>query len=91
MKGYIQKGNKKRAVHRLKIIQGQIRGLEKMVENEEYCINILNQSSAVQESLKSFSSLILENHLTTHLAEQLKGKSSDKAVKEMLKLYKLNK
>lgn len=91
MKGHIQKDNKKRAIHRLKIIEGQIKGLQKMVEEEEYCINILNQSSAVQESLKSFSALILENHLTTHLATQLKGKSSDKAVAEMIKLYKLNK
>lgn len=90
MKGHIKKNSKKRAIHRLKIIQGQIRGLQKMVENEEYCINILNQSSSIQESLKSFSSLLLENHLATHLAEQLKGKSSGKAIKEMLKLYKLN-
>lgn len=89
MHGHIQKDYKKRALHRLKIIEGQIRGLEKMVENEEYCIDILNQSSAIQESLKSFSSLLLENHLTAHLAEQLKGKDSSKAVLEMLKLYKL--
>ena len=90
MKGHIQKDFKKRAIHRLKIIQGQIRGLEKMTANEEYCTDILNQSLAIQESLKSFDSLLLENHLTTHLVEQLKGKSSDKAIKEILKLYRLN-
>lgn len=90
MKGHIQTDFKKRAIHRLKIIQGQIRGLEKITEHEEYCTDILNQSLAIQESLKSFDSLLLENHLTTHLIGQLKGKSSDKAIKEMLKLYKLN-
>ena len=90
MRGRIQENLKKRAVHRLKIIKGQINGLQKMVESEEYCINILNQSLAIQESLKSFNSLLLQNHLKTHLAGQLKGKSSDQAVKEMLKLYKFN-
>ena len=88
MKGHIQKDFKKRAVHRLKIIKGQINGIQRMVENEEYCINVLNQSLAIQESLKSFNSLLLQNHLKIHLAEQLKGKTSDKAIQEMLKLYK---
>lgn len=90
MHGHIKKDYKKRAIHRLKIIQGQIKGLEKMIGEEKYCIDILNQSLAIQESLKSFDSLLLQNHLTTHLAEQLKGKSSDKAIKEMLKLYRFN-
>ncbi|OGY47707.1 MAG: hypothetical protein A3J62_03950 [Candidatus Buchananbacteria bacterium RIFCSPHIGHO2_02_FULL_38_8] len=90
MHGHIKKDYKKRAIHRLRIIQGQIKGLEKMVEAEKYCIDILNQSLAIQESLKSFNSLLLQNHLTTHLAEQLKGKSSEQAIKEMLQLYKFN-
>ena len=90
MRGQIKKDYKKRAIHRLKIISGQIRGLERMVENEDYCIEILNQCLAIQKSLKSFSGLILENHLLTHLAEHLKSKNSHQAVAEMLKIYKLN-
>lgn len=90
MKGHIQSDYKDQAIHRLKIIAGQINGLQNMVEEEKYCISILIQSSAIQESLKSFSALMLENHLVTHLAEELAGELKEKAVKEMVRLYKLN-
>lgn len=69
---------------------GQIRGLEKMIEDEKYCVDVMNQSLAIQESLKSFSSLMLENHLKTHVGKQLTGKEKEKAVQEMLRLYKLS-
>jgi len=88
--GCIKPEYKKRLIHRLKIMEGQIRGLEKAVDKEEYCLDVLNQSSAVQESLKSFDALMLENHLRTHVAGQFKGKNLEKAVKELLKIYKLN-
>lgn len=74
-------------MHRLKIMQGQLRGLEKMVTDDAYCLDILNQSRAVQESLKSFNAFVLENHLKEHAANELKGKNKDKAIKELLKLY----
>lgn len=90
MRGKIQKDYKKRALHRLKIIQGQIRGLEKMVISEEYCIDVLSQSLAVQESLKSFDALMLENHLRTHIAAQFRGQQAERAVKELLKIYRYN-
>lgn len=90
MKGHIKKDYKKRALHRIKIIQGQAKGLEKMVEDEAYCMDILNQSLAVQESLKSFDALMLENHLKTHACGALSGKNKEKGIKEMLKLYKLS-
>lgn len=89
-RGCIQTQIKKRLIHRLKIMQGQIRGLEKAIENEEYCLDVLNQSSAIQESLKSFGVLMLENHLRTHVADQFKNEKDDKAVAELLKVYKLN-
>lgn len=89
MKGHITSEYKKRAQHRLKIIQGQVLGLKKMAEGEAYCIDILHQSLAIQESLKSFDGLMLENHLTTHAAEKLTGKNRGKGIAEMLKLYKL--
>ena len=89
-KGRIRENYKKRALHRLKIMQGQMRGLAKAVEKENYCIEVLNQSSAVQESLKSFDALMLENHLQTHAIHQFKSKDVSKAVKELLKIYKYN-
>lgn len=81
---------KKRSLHRSRIIQGQIKGLEKMIENEEYCIDILTQSLAIQKSLKSLNKLILENHLKTHVPEQMKEGSEEKTVEELLNIYNLS-
>jgi CsoR family transcriptional regulator, copper-sensing transcriptional repressor len=84
---------KKRAKHRSRIIEGQFKGLEKAIENEAYCMDILTQSLAIQKSLASLNKLILENHLRTHMAHMLGSHDPadhDKAIEEMLKLYELN-
>jgi len=91
MKGEIESTRKKKAIHRLKIIEGAVRGLMKMVENEEYCIEILTQSLSLQESLKSFDAVMLENHLHCHVVKQMRSKDTAKPIKELLKLYKLHK
>lgn len=84
---------KKRATHRSKIIEGQFKGLVKAIENEEYCIDILTQSLAIQKSIGSLNKLILENHLKTCAKDQLSSKAKSeqaKAIKELLNLYELN-
>ncbi|MEK7611141.1 MAG: metal-sensitive transcriptional regulator [Patescibacteria group bacterium] len=79
---------KKRSLRRLKIICGQVHGLERMIENECYCIDLINQSLAIREALLSLEKLIMENHLATHVVEQIKAGQSKKAVKEVLSIYK---
>lgn len=84
---------KKRAQHRTKIIQGQIKGLEKMIENEEYCVDIMTQNLAIQRSLASLNKLLLENHLHTHARGLLRSdnsKDTAQVVDELLSLYELN-
>ncbi|HPG37250.1 MAG TPA: metal-sensitive transcriptional regulator [Candidatus Saccharibacteria bacterium] len=84
---------KKRALHRTKILQGQLKGLEKKIENEDYCMDVLTQSLAIQKSLASLNKLMLENHLRTHVTDML-GSSDEsehaKAVTELLSLYELH-
>lgn len=80
---------KNKAVRRLKIIEGQIRGLQKMIDDESYCIDIITQASAVKEGLSGVEDLILENHLSTHVVQQIKQGEKEKATKEILKVYKL--
>ena len=82
---------KEKAVRRLKILEGQIRGLQNMVEKEEYCIKILQQSSAAKQALSGIEDLILENHLSTHVIEQIKAGKEPKSTKEILEIYKLSK
>ena len=80
---------KTKAIRRLKIVEGQIRGLQKMVEGEKYCIDIITQVSAIKEALTGIENLVLENHLSTHVVHQMKHGSEKKAVDEILKVYKL--
>jgi CsoR family transcriptional regulator, copper-sensing transcriptional repressor len=84
---------KRRALHRSKILQGQLRGLEKMIDKEDYCIDILTQNLAIQKSLGSLNKLILENHLRTHVKENLSSgskKVKENTVEELLNLYELS-
>lgn len=84
---------KKRAAHRSKIIEGQFKGLQKMIDQEAYCMDILTQGLAIQKSLASLNKLILENHLRTHVTDMLSTadtKQHEKAIAELLNLYELN-
>lgn len=82
---------KKRALHRSRILQGQLRGIEKMIDNEEYCVDIITQSLAVQKSLRSLNKLLVENHLRTHVTDMFEAGSDEreKAVAEMLAVFEL--
>lgn len=82
---------KKRALHRSRILQGQMRGVEKMIENEEYCVDIITQSLAIQKSLRSLNKLLVENHLLTHVTEMFDdgGSRRDDAVAELLTVFEL--
>lgn len=84
---------KKQAINRSHRIEGQFKALERAIDNEVYCMDILTQSLAIQKSLASLNKLILENHLRTHMAHSLESHSpdeQDRAVDEMLRLYELN-
>ena len=84
---------KKRATHRSKIIEGQFKGLQKMIDNEEYCMDILTQSLAIQKSLASLNKLVLENHLRTHVTDRLSStepQEQEKTIEELLSLYELH-
>ena len=83
---------KRRALHRSKILQGQLKGVEKMIDNEEYCMDIITQTLAIQKSLSSLNKLLLENHLSTHIREKMTSadkKKQSEAVQELLSLYEL--
>ena len=80
-----------KATRRLRIVAGQIKGLEKMVEEGKYCIDIINQSLAVKQALSSFEDFILKNHLSTHVVQQMKSGDSNKAIEEILSIYRLSK
>lgn len=82
---------KKRAIHRAKIISGQLEGLARAIESEQYCIELLIQSLSIQKSLQSLDTLLLENHLKSHVKHQMQHHGQDeKAINELLKIYTLS-
>lgn len=81
--------SKDRIVRRLKLIEGQVRGLQKMVEGGTYCIDIITQTSAVKQGLSNVEDLLLENHLGGCILNQVKSGQTEKAKSEILKVYKL--
>ena len=80
--------NKDRVLHRLKIVNGHIQKVIKMVENDEYCIDILHQSLALQKALKQIDMVIMEEHLKTCAVHQAKEGQENDMVKELLGIYK---
>ncbi len=59
--------------HRLKITEGHLRGIQRMVADDAYCIDIIRQIQAVQSSLNKISSKILEGHLNSCLITAVRG------------------
>jgi DNA-binding FrmR family transcriptional regulator len=80
--GYI--GTKDEYLRRLKRIEGQSRGLQRMVENEEYCIDILTQVSAMTKALQSVALGLLNEHLSHCVVQAAAagGPEADRKVKE---------
>jgi DNA-binding FrmR family transcriptional regulator len=82
---------KSKVRNRLKRIEGQVRGLQKMIDEEKYCIEVIIQASAIRQALSAFEDVMLENHLSTHVVEQMKTKDHKKAIEEILSVYKVSK
>jgi len=81
--------NKEGLIHRLKIIEGQVRGLQEMIEKGTYCIDIITQTSAVKQGLTVIEDKLMESHLGSCVIEQMRSGKEEKAKEEILKVYQL--
>lgn len=81
--------NKQKLLRRLKIIEGQVRGLQEMVEKETYCIDVITQTSALKQALSGVEDVLMENHLGSCAISQIKKGQEAKATEEILKVYRL--
>ena len=70
-------------MNRLKRIEGQVRGLQRMLEEDAYCPDILTQASAVNSALNSFCRVLLANHIRSCVSEDIRS-GRDEAVDELL-------
>jgi CsoR family transcriptional regulator, copper-sensing transcriptional repressor len=78
---YVAHGTKDKHLQRLKRIEGQVRGLHRMVDEEQYCIDILTQVSAVTRALQSLSLALLDEHLE-HCVVQAVGDDQQAKLEE---------
>lgn len=83
------KHNNDKLIKRLKIIEGQVRGLQEMLEKGTYCIDIITQTSAVKQALSGVEDALMESHLGTCLVHQIQKGQTKKATMEILKVYGL--
>ena len=81
--------SKNKIIRRLKIIEGQIRGLQKMIDSDTYCIDVITQTSAIKQGLSTVEDALLENHLGHCLINQVKSGQIKKDTEEIIKVYKL--
>lgn len=70
-------------LNRLSRIEGQVRGIRGMVENDAYCVNILTQVAAVTAALNSFNKVLLADHIRTCVAEDIRS-GNDEVVDELV-------
>jgi DNA-binding FrmR family transcriptional regulator len=80
---------RRQALRRMKIIAGQVQALDKQLEDDRYCMDVLDLSLSIQRALRSLDGLVIEGHLRTHVVEQMTGGETDRAVSELLRLYKV--
>jgi len=78
-------------VKRLQIIEGHLKKITKMVKNNEYCIDILHQSQAVQAALKKVDNLILQNHLNSCVVDAIKQGKKEEVIKEVMEVFQKSK
>lgn len=81
--------SKPKLIKRLKIIEGQVRGLQEMLNSGAYCIDIITQTSAVKQALSGVENALLESHLGTCVVNQIKSGKEKNAIGEILKVYQL--
>lgn len=83
----MRKNSKQGAIKRLKVIEGHLKEVREMVENDRCCIDILQQSLAVQNALKKVDEIILDSHLHSCVIEAVGEKKKEK-IEEILGLFK---
>lgn len=79
------KSEYKELLNRLNRIEGQIRGIKRMVEKNAYCVDILTQSAAANAALNSFNKVLLSNHIHTCVAENIR-EGNDEVIEELVRM-----
>jgi len=82
--GYIKEGDKEKLQNRLRRIEGQVRGIQRMVDEEVYCVDILTQISSVVSATEKVATILLKDHVEHCVRESIeKGEGADDKIEEL--------
>lgn len=79
---------KEQLINRLKRIEGQVRGIQSMIENDRYCVDILTQISAINAAMNKVGLHLLEKHTHHCVADAIKDGDADEAIQELMQVFK---
>ncbi|GAF64759.1 metal-sensitive transcriptional regulator [Alkalihalobacillus trypoxylicola] len=80
--------NKQQLLNRLKRIEGQVRGVHSMIENDRYCVDILNQIAAIQAAMNKVSLALTEDHTHHCVSKAIKEGNGEEAIDELMDVLK---
>ncbi len=83
-------GSKEDALKRLNYIEGHLRGIRKMVEEDTYCVDILKQTYAVQRAIEKFEQVLLRDHLNSCVPNGIREGRDDEVLSELEQLFTLS-
>ncbi len=82
--GYIRASDKEKVQNRLRRIEGQVRGLQRMVDEEVYCVDVLTQISSAIAALEKVGTILLKDHVEHCVRESIeKGEGADEKIEEL--------
>jgi len=87
---YRPRNIEERILHRLKITRGHLEKVTKMIKEDQYCIDIINQSRAVQSALREVDYLLLQNHLKRCIVDFIKSGKTKQSVEEIMRIFRNN-
>lgn len=85
--------NKQQLLNRLKTIEGHVRGVQRMVEEDSYCIDMIKQTRAIQRALERFNTLVLDNHMNSCVTTAMRSDDAserERVIKELMQLFETN-
>ena len=80
---------RKKALQRIRIISGQTQALQRQIDDDRYCMDVLDLSLSLQRALRSLDAIVIEGHLRTHVKEQMTGGEEERAISELMRLYRV--
>jgi DNA-binding FrmR family transcriptional regulator len=82
--------SKKEALKRLAYIEGHLKGIRKMVEEDQYCVDVLKQTYAVQRAIDKFEAILLSGHLSSCVPAGIREGRDEEVITELRELFELS-